>query len=134
MVTLRPAGADRAAGVVVALHGLGADAASTAAVLAAAMTAAGTEMTVITADGGTTYWHRRADGDDPQGMILHEVLPRAAAMGLPTAGPSTGRQILRGMTFSPGYPPSGTCRPISPVARVTHSSQWTDCSGRGCTG
>jgi S-formylglutathione hydrolase FrmB len=93
MVILRPAGAGAAGvgaggaggtGVVLALHGLGADASSSATMLAPAMTAAGTAVPVLTVDGGSTYWHRRADGDDPQGMILHEVLPRAAAMGLGT--------------------------------------------------
>ena len=39
---------------------------------------------VVCVDGGDTYWHRRANGDDPAGMIMHEVLPRAAAAGLRT--------------------------------------------------
>jgi S-formylglutathione hydrolase FrmB len=98
MVVLRPAAGRRAAGgVIVTLHGLGADASSAATALAPAMTAAGTAAPVITVDGGTTYWHQRADGDDPQGMILHEVLPRAAAMGL-----STGRIGLLGDSMG-GY-------------------------------
>jgi S-formylglutathione hydrolase FrmB len=91
MVTLIPAGASspRGLGVVVALHGLGGAAAGTASALALALASpqiprqAG-RFAVITVDGGTTYWHRRADGDDPQGMIIHEVLPRAAALGLRT--------------------------------------------------
>lgn len=93
MVTLIPAGltSARGLGVVVALHGLGGDAAGTAATLAAAMASAAIpasrarSLAVIAVDGGGTYWHRRADGDDPPGMILHEVLPRAAALGLRTA-------------------------------------------------
>jgi S-formylglutathione hydrolase FrmB len=92
MVTLIPAGVTsaRGLGVVVALHGLGGDAAATARALAPAMASAGLpralarSLAVVTVDGGTTYWHRRADGDDPQGMIIHEVLPRAAALGLRT--------------------------------------------------
>jgi S-formylglutathione hydrolase FrmB len=53
------------------------------------------KFAVICVDGGGTYWHKRADGDDPIGMILHEVLPRAAAAGLATrrigiAGESMG--------------------------------------------
>src|SRR5215469_14166264 len=88
MVTLIPAAARvaRALGVVVALHGLGSDAPGAAGLYAPAMTTAGVaRFAVIAVDGGGTYWHRRADGDDPLGMISHEVLPRAAARGLAVA-------------------------------------------------
>jgi S-formylglutathione hydrolase FrmB len=88
MVTLLPAApeAARALGVVIALHGLGSDALGAAGLYAPAMTAAGvTRFAVIAVDGGGTYWHRRADGDDPLGMISHEALPRAAARGLAVA-------------------------------------------------
>jgi S-formylglutathione hydrolase FrmB len=89
VVTLLPAGAatPRGLGVAVALHGLGGDAVSTARAVAPAMAATGTgpagpiRLAVVTVDGGTTYWHRRADGDDPQGMIIYEVLPRLARLG-----------------------------------------------------
>ena len=92
MVTLVPARAPspHGLGTVVALHGLGGDAAGTARSVARAMAAGQIpepdrdRFAVVTVDGGTTYWHRRADGDDPQGMIIHEVLPRAAALGLTT--------------------------------------------------
>jgi len=90
MVTLVPAAAARATGrpalrVVVALHGLGGDARSAADMYGPAMARAGvTGFAVVAADGGDTYWHKRADGDDPLGMIVHEVLPRAAARGLAT--------------------------------------------------
>jgi acetyl esterase/lipase len=88
MVTLLPAGvaADAGLGVVVGLHGAGADARQFASQLRPAMTAARiTGLAVVTVDGGDTYWHKRADGDDPVGMISHEVLPRLAAAGLRTA-------------------------------------------------
>src|SRR6202035_3611371 len=42
-------------------------------------------IAVVCADGGDTYWHEHADGDDPAGMIVHEVLPRLAAAGLDTS-------------------------------------------------
>jgi S-formylglutathione hydrolase FrmB len=98
MVTLVPpeatAGSDL--GVVLALHGAGNTAAGLAGQVATAMTAAKiAKFAVVCPDGGGTYWHKRADGDDPIGMILHEVLPRAAAFGLATrrigiAGESMG--------------------------------------------
>jgi enterochelin esterase-like enzyme len=87
MVILIPPGlaSARGLGVVVALHGLGGDAEAAAAHLASGMTSAAVRrLAVLTVDGGNTYWHRRADGDDPLGMIIHEVLPRAAAAGLGT--------------------------------------------------
>lgn len=33
-------------------------------------------------DGGNGYWHPRADGDNPQGMLVHEFLPLLGARGL----------------------------------------------------
>jgi S-formylglutathione hydrolase FrmB len=106
MVTLIPASASSAAtagerpalGVVVALHGLGGDALAAADLYGPAMARAGiTRFAVVAADGGDTYWHKRADGDDPLGMIVHEVLPRAAARGL-----ATGRIGIAGYSMG-GY-------------------------------
>jgi hypothetical protein len=87
MVTLIPAGVSPGGlGVVVGLHGAGADARHFAGQLSPAMTAAGiTRFAAVTVDGGDTYWHKRADGDDPVGMIVHEMLPRLAGAGLRTA-------------------------------------------------
>ena len=79
MVTLIPASvpAARRLGVVIGLHGAGATPATSPGQLSPAMTAAGiTSFAAVTVDGGDTYWHKRADGDDPAGMIMHEVLPR----------------------------------------------------------
>jgi acetyl esterase/lipase len=99
MVTLIPAGA-AAAGldVVVGLHGAGADARHMADQLSPAMTAARiTGFAAVTVDGGDTYWHKRADGDDPVGMIVHEVLPRLTGAGL-----RTGRIAITGESMG-GY-------------------------------
>lgn len=87
MVTLLPGGLRPrgALGVVLALHGSASDAAAMADLMAPAMTTALVrQFAVVCVDGGDTYWHRRADGDDPAGMIVHEVLPRLAAAGLVT--------------------------------------------------
>jgi pimeloyl-ACP methyl ester carboxylesterase len=100
MVTLLPAGAAAPAGlgVVIALHGAGGDGASMARQVAPGMTRAGVSgFAVICVDGASTYWHARADGDDPVGMIVHEVLPRAAAAGM-----RTGRIGLVGLSMG-GY-------------------------------
>ena len=87
MLTLLPAGAASPAGlgVVIALHGAGGTGISMARQMAPAMTRAGVStFAVICVDGGDTYWHKHADGDDPAGMIVHEALPRAAAAGMRT--------------------------------------------------
>jgi len=93
MVTLIPAdvpaargSATRGLGVVIGLHGDGASASDLARQLSPAVTAAQiTGFAAVTVDGGDTYWHKRANGDDPLGMIIHEVLPRLAAAGLATS-------------------------------------------------
>ena len=88
MVTLIPrlAGQGQTLGVTLALHGLDSDAASMASQVAPAMVSARTSgFAVICVDGGDTYWHLRADGDDPLAMILYEVLPRARAAGMATS-------------------------------------------------
>jgi S-formylglutathione hydrolase FrmB len=98
MATLLPRDATTGSdlGVVLALHGAGNTAAGLADQVATAMTAAKiATFAVVCPDGGDTYWHKRADGDDPIGMILQEVLPRTAAAGLRTrrigiAGESMG--------------------------------------------
>jgi len=100
MVTLIPAAAASPAGlgVVIALHGSGGSPATLAPGMARAMSRAHvTRFAIICVDGGETYWHQRADGDDPAGMIVHEVLPRAAAAGM-----HTGRIGIVGLSMG-GY-------------------------------
>ena len=41
-------------------------------------------MALLAVDGGNAWWHRRASGDDPQRMLIDEVLPFAARRGLAT--------------------------------------------------
>lgn len=77
--------------VVVVLHGLSGSAASVTDSLALqhylpdAVGRHGVRpFAMVGVDGGDTYWHRRASGDDPIGMVVHELLPRMAALGLRT--------------------------------------------------
>ena len=83
MVTLTPSDAISAGlTAAIGLHGAGSDARQLASLLSPAMTAAKiTNLAVTTVDGGDTYWHKRADGDDPVRMIIDEVLPRLAVAG-----------------------------------------------------
>ncbi len=39
---------------------------------------------IATVDGGTSYWHGRADGTDSRAMVIKEFLPLLAARGLDT--------------------------------------------------
>ncbi len=53
--------------------------------LVAAVAAGTSPFAVAAADGGNhSYWHRRANGDDPQLMLLTEFLPLLAQKGLRT--------------------------------------------------
>ena len=76
--------------VVLVLHGLGdqagsfVDALGAPTYLAAATAGGVPPFALVGVDGGGTYWHRRANGDDPETMIMNEVLPRLAAAGLRT--------------------------------------------------
>lgn len=38
-------------------------------------------MAMVVPDGGNGYWHAHP-GDDPMGMIVHELIPRCQAFGL----------------------------------------------------
>ena len=99
IVTLIPAGvaSPRGLGVMIGLHGAGGTAVSMATNVAPSMTRARvTTFAIICVDGGETYWHEHADGDDPLGMIVHEVLPRAAAAGMQTARIGVGGESMGG--------------------------------------
>jgi dienelactone hydrolase len=89
MIVMRPPRATGPLPVVLVLHGTGSDAAGAVslgypAYLAAAVAAGVPPFCLVAADGGgSTYWHRRADGDDPQSMLIDEVLPRMKQRGYP---------------------------------------------------
>ncbi|QFG23388.1 alpha/beta hydrolase family protein [Actinomadura sp. WMMB 499] len=77
--------------VAVALHGNGATGPGTVSGLALdryltqAVRRGAPPFALVAADGGAdSYWHPRADGDDPLGMILDELLPHLAREGART--------------------------------------------------
>jgi hypothetical protein len=87
-LALPPGGAADGLPVVLVLHGRGADAhygfdvLGMPEFLADHMRRGGRPFALVSVDGSDRYWHPRADGDDPLGMILDELLPRAADRGL----------------------------------------------------
>jgi enterochelin esterase-like enzyme len=40
---------------------------------------------VVGVDGGNTYWHKRASGEDAGAMVLEELLPMLSSMGMDTS-------------------------------------------------
>lgn len=86
----RPPGAARDLPVVVVLHGRGGDHTSAFAhdylaldrFLAAAVDDGVPPFALASIDGGDRYWHARADGDDPAGMVVDEFLPLLRRQGL----------------------------------------------------
>ncbi|GAB6903102.1 alpha/beta hydrolase-fold protein [Kineosporia succinea] len=77
--------------VVLSLHGRGDDAHSSFEALglhqflAQHVRDGGAPFGVVSVDGGETYWHPRASGDDPMAMIEDELLARVGALGFSTA-------------------------------------------------
>ncbi|WP_369068247.1 alpha/beta hydrolase-fold protein [Kineococcus terrestris] len=77
--------------VVVTLHGRGGDARSSFEYLRMQdaleqhVAGGGAPFALASVDGGLTYWHPRADGDDPLRMVTEELLPRLAGLGLDTS-------------------------------------------------
>jgi hypothetical protein len=78
--------------VLVVLHGKGADHTYSFdnglhldQVLAAAITAGTKPFAVASVDGGDTYWHHRASGEDAGAMVTDEFLPLLAGRGIDTS-------------------------------------------------
>ncbi|MCW2947819.1 MAG: esterase [Actinoallomurus sp.] len=88
MAVITPASGGRGLPVAVALHGWGDSAHGLVHNLALdrylgdAMARGVPPFAIVTVDGGPTYWHPRADGDDPLRMISEELLPGLARRGL----------------------------------------------------
>jgi len=86
----RPPGQTRPLRPVIALHGKGSDAATVMAGgveqgLAQAVEAGLPPFAVVAVDGGGSYWHKRASGDDAGAMVLNELIPMLPGQGLDTS-------------------------------------------------
>lgn len=83
----RPPGQTGALRPLIALHGKGSDAATVMAGgveqgLAEAVDAGLPPFAVVAVDGGGSYWHHRASGEDSGAMVTDELLPLLAEQGL----------------------------------------------------
>jgi S-formylglutathione hydrolase FrmB len=87
----RPPGATGELAVLVVMHGLGGDHRTAMGThlgldrfLAAGSRKALPPFAIASVDGGRSYWHRRADGEDAGRMVTEEFLPLLAKQGLRT--------------------------------------------------
>lgn len=74
---------EHAQATVIALHGYGGDAESWFEPPIAPAVAQQLGIAVAAVDGGTSYWHERADGTDTGSMVLEDLLPTLEAAGAP---------------------------------------------------
>lgn len=86
----RPPGQTKPLRPVIALHGKGNDAAGVMAggveqSLAQAVDAGLPPFAVVVVDGGASYWHKRASGEDSGAMVLNELLPVLKTQNLDTS-------------------------------------------------
>ena len=86
----RPPGQTGLLRPVIALHGKGSDAATVMAGgveqgLAQAVNAGLPPFAVVAVDGGGSYWHKRASGEDSGAMVLDELIPMLSDKGLDTS-------------------------------------------------
>lgn len=86
----RPPGQTAPLRPVIALHGKGSDAATVMAGgveqgLAQAVQAGLPPFAVVAVDGGGSYWHKRASGEDSGKMVLDELIPMLGGQGLDTS-------------------------------------------------
>lgn len=75
---------------VIALHGIRGNANSVMDLgvedgLAELAKAGRPAFAVVAVDGGDSYWHRRANGEDSGAMVLNELIPMLATNGLDTS-------------------------------------------------
>jgi pimeloyl-ACP methyl ester carboxylesterase len=86
----RPPGQTKPLRPVIALHGKGSSAATVMEGgveqgLAQAVAAGLPPFAVVAVDGGGSYWHKRASGEDCSAMVLNELVPMLGGQGLDTS-------------------------------------------------
>jgi S-formylglutathione hydrolase FrmB len=86
----RPPGQTKALRPVIALHGKGSDASTVMAGgveqgLAQAVSAGLPPFAVVAVDGGGSYWHKRASGEDAGAMVVNELIPMLDSQRLDTS-------------------------------------------------
>jgi S-formylglutathione hydrolase FrmB len=86
----RPPGQTKPLRPVIALHGKGSSAATVMdggveRGLAQAVAAGLPPFAVVAVDGGGSYWHKRASGEDSSAMVLNELIPMLGSQGLDTS-------------------------------------------------
>jgi S-formylglutathione hydrolase FrmB len=86
----RPPGQTAPLHPVIALHGKGMDAAAVIdfgfeGELAQAVAAGMPPFAVVAVDGGESYWHNRASGEDSGAMVLNELIPMLSSQNLDTS-------------------------------------------------
>jgi S-formylglutathione hydrolase FrmB len=86
----RPPGQTAPLRPIIALHGKGQSAAGVMAggveqALAGAVAAGVPPVAVVAVDGGGSYWHKRASGEDAGAMVLDELLPMLGTQEIDTS-------------------------------------------------
>jgi S-formylglutathione hydrolase FrmB len=86
----RPPGQTKPLRPIIALHGKGSDASTVMAGgveqgLAQAVNAGLPPFAVVAVDGGGSYWHKRASGEDSGAMVLDELIPMLGTQNLDTS-------------------------------------------------
>ncbi len=86
----RPPGQTKSLRPVIALHAKGGDASTVMAGgveqgLAQAVNAGLPPFAVVAVDGGGSYWHKRASGEDAGAMVLNELIPMLDSQSLDTS-------------------------------------------------
>jgi S-formylglutathione hydrolase FrmB len=89
-IIARPPGQTAPLRPVIALHGVRGNAKQVMSFgveegLAAMVKAGRPPYAVVAVDGGDSYWHRRAGGEDAGAMVLNELIPMLSTMNLDTS-------------------------------------------------